>query len=440
MPIATIPTVNDAQFADLAALIADAGLNGTSETALLTELCTRMVAFGMPLARVMVFIDTLHPLYGGHMYAWYGETDGATEGQEIRDGAQRDARRPAAPAGTKERRYLQPTDDEQIARWQRSPFYRMLETGDAMLRRRLTADGGAEFPISGDLYAEGMTDYLAIIDRFGADDVIGDMDCVYSSWISDHPGGFTDAQIDKLRRLTPFMALAMKSAMLMRISRTLVETYLGRDPARRIFKGSITQGASASLETVLWFSDLHDYTRISDRAPPDQIIPLLDDYADAIISTIYEHGGDVLKLVGDGTLAIFTGADRSEACRSALTAARVALGRVVDLKQRRIASDLPATDMYLGLHVGEVIYGNVGSRERLDFTVVGPAVNEVSRIAAMCRLVDQPVLMSSVFAAALGPERDRLVSVGRYALRGVGRPQDLFTLDGLTAPGSDMSR
>ncbi|MGH6991289.1 MAG: adenylate/guanylate cyclase domain-containing protein, partial [Stellaceae bacterium] len=226
----------------------------------------------------------------------------------------------------------------------------------------------------------------------------------------------------------------IKSAMLMRIARTLVETYLGRDPAIRVLKGSIMRGTSASLEAVLWFSDLHDYTRISDRARPDQIIPLLDDYADTIISAIYGQGGDVLKLVGDGTLAIFTAEDRGDACRAALTAARTALSGVKELKQRRLASDLPATDMYLGLHVGEVVYGNFGSRERLDFTVVGPAVNEVSRIAAMCRLVDQPILISSAFAAAIGSERDQLVSVGRYALRGVGLPQDLFTLDGPFVP------
>ncbi len=432
--------MDDAQIANLAAWIADAGLNGLSETALLTELCTRFVALGMPVTRVNVFIDTLHPIYGGHSYVWQGEANHATAGQEIRDGVQRSARRPAsAPPGANEHRYTQPVDDDQVARWQRSTFYRLIESGDVLLRRRLMADSGAEFSVLGELYASGMTDYVAIINRFGADVVIGDMDCVYSSWITDRPGGFADAQVDMLRRLTPFLALAIKSAMLMRISRTLVETYLGRDPARRVLKGSIMQGASASLEAVLWFSDLHDYTRISDRARPDQIIRLLDDYADAIISTIYEQGGDVLKLVGDGTLAIFTAEDRGDACRSALTAARTALYRVSDLKQRRLASDLPATDMYLGLHVGEVIYGNFGSRERLDFTVVGPAVNEVNRIAAMCRLVDQSVLISSAFAAALGSDRERLVSVGRYALRGVGRPQDLFTLDGLGTSAPDAA-
>ena len=162
---------------------------------------------------------------------------------------------------------------------------------------------------------------------------------------------------------------------------------------------------------------------------PNEIIPFLNDYAETVISAIHGEGGDVLKLIGDGTLAMFAGEDRTAGCRAALAAAHKAFGQIEELKQRRNASGLPATDLYLGLHLGEVVYGNFGSRERLDFTVVGPAVNEVSRIAGMCRLVDQPILASSAFFAALGPEQNRLVSVGRYALRGVAQAQDLFTLE-----------
>ena len=156
---------------------------------------------------------------------------------------------------------------------------------------------------------------------------------------------------------------------------------------------------------------------------------LLDDYADAIISAIHEQGGDVLKLIGDGVLAIFPAEDRTRACEAALAAAVDARQSVAEVNRSRSAEVLPTTDMYLGLHIGTVFYGNIGSKERLDFTVVGPAVNEVSRIATMCRTVDQPLLVSSAFAAALSESRNRLVSVGRYALRGVGQAQDLFTLD-----------
>jgi len=137
----------------------------------------------------------------------------------------------------------------------------------------------------------------------------------------------------------------------------------------------------------------------------------------------------VLKLIGDGVLAIFPAQDRARACAAALDAANEAREAVAALNARRSAEGLPATDMYLGLHLGVVFYGNIGSKERLDFTVVGPAVNEVARIAAMCRSVDQPILMSSAFTASVAEERRRFASVGRYALRGVGKPQELFTLD-----------
>jgi len=136
----------------------------------------------------------------------------------------------------------------------------------------------------------------------------------------------------------------------------------------------------------------------------------------------------VLKLIGDGVLAIFPVAERARACAAALAAAARARTSIATLNRGRIAQGLPNTEMYLGLHVGEVFYGNIGSKDRLDFTVIGPAVNEVSRIASMCRSVDQPVLLSSAFAEAIG-EQHRFVSVGRYALRGVGRPQELFTPD-----------
>jgi len=398
--------MDDAQFAELAVWISNAGLSGQDEAAMVTEFCTRVVAHGMPLVRAGVVIDTLHPIHSGRAYSWQ-----------------------AAKGETTASEYGPVNEGEALARWQRSAFYHLLETGSPALRRRLSKDSGAEFPLLGELYASGMTEYVAVIDRFGADAVIGEMDCLYSSWVTNAPQGFTEAQTAALRRLTPCLALAIKSATLVRIAKTLVETYLGRDPGRRVLKGSIARGISSSIEAVLWYSDLHDYTRICDQARPDEIIPLLNDYAEIVISAIHDEGGDVLKLIGDGTLALFTANDRASACRSALAAASKTLDRIDELKQRRIASGLPATDLYLGLHLGEVVYGNFGSRERLDFTVVGPAVNEVSRIAGMCRLVDQPILASAAFFAALGPEQNRLASVGRYALRGVGQPQDLFTLD-----------
>ena len=235
------------------------------------------------------------------------------------------------------------------------------------------------------------------------------------------------AKSRRFERIAPYLALAIKSVSLARMTATLMETYLGRDAGQRVLGGRIVRGIAEQIDAVVWFSDLRGFTRITDTAP-EQVIPLLNDYSDAIFLAIHEHGGDVLKLIGDGTLAIFTAADRMHACSAALSAAIAARQGVAELKKRRAADGKPVTDMYLGLHVGKVFYGNVGSRERLDFTVIGPAVNEASRIAAMCRSIDQPVLMSAAFAD-VGDIKRRLVSVGRYALRGVSHPQELFTLD-----------
>ena len=406
--------MNEAVFAEVSAWLTQAGLTGTAELDIVTGFCDRCVAAGLPLARTMVLIDTLHPVHEGRLFRWgdpkqsplleYGRTspDGLAAGG------------------------FDPKDVAAAERWRNSPFYRLLQTGESLLRRRLTAKT-EEFSWLSDLFADGMTDYVAMISRFAADGTIGEMDGVYSSWATKAPGGFSDSQIAALERLVPYLALAIKSVSLTRMTGTLMETYLGRDAGQRVLKGRIVRGIADRLDAVVWFSDLRGFTRITDTAP-EQVIPLLNDYADAIVSAIDEHGGDVLKLIGDGTLAIFTAEDRTHACSAALSAAIAARERIAELNKRRQADGKPTTEMYLGLHVGEVFYGNVGSRERLDFTVIGPAVNEASSIAAMCRSVDQPVLMSSAFANVDGI-KECLISVGRYALRGVAHPQELFTFD-----------
>jgi adenylate cyclase len=396
--------MKDSQVDRLVAWITEAGLAGLDESAILTGLCDHLSTAGVPLARANVVIDTLHPVYQGRAFTWKRENMETSLTEYGRSQERKD-------------------------RWERSPFYRLELSGEQILKRRLTAETIPEFPIFADLKTEAITDYIAMANRFAAEGVVGPMDCVYSSWATDAPHGFDDSIVGDFQRLTPSFALAMKSASLSRIAGTLVETYLGRDAGRKVLAGSIKRGITDRIDAVLWFSDLRNYTRISDSAEPEQIIPLLNEYADAILSAIHDCGGDVLKLMGDGTLAIFTGADRASACHGALAAAEAARNAVAVVNRRRADANLPITDMYLGLHVGEVFYGNIGSRERLDFTVVGPAVNEVSRIAGLCRSVDQPLLVSSAFASAIGEPNKLLVSVGRYALRGVGKPQDLYTFD-----------
>jgi adenylate cyclase len=408
--------MEEAFFTATAMWLTEAGIAGTPEADIITGFCDRCVAAGVPLGRSAMFIDTLHPVHEGRLYQWdHGAAD-----LRLLEYGRTDPDALAASGGT-------PGDSEALTRWRRSPFYQMLQTGEPMFRLRLNATAVKEYSLLPDWFAAGFTDYVAIICRFAPEGIIGEMDGVYMSWATSVAEGFSDQHIAAFGRLAPSLALAFKAAALQRMTRTLMETYLGRDAGQRVLSGRIVRGMSERIDAVIWFSDLRGFTRITDAAP-EQVIPLLNDYADVIVSAIHERGGDVVKLMGDGVLAIFTAEDREHACTAALAAAIAARDEVAELKKTRKAAGQPVTDMYLGLHVGEVFYGNIGSHERLDFTVIGPAVNEASRIAAMCRSADQPLLVSAAFAE-VGDIKNRLVSVGRFALRGVSHSQELFTLD-----------
>jgi adenylate cyclase len=383
------------------------GLAGLPEPDLLQGFCERARACGLPLSRALMIIDTLHPIYEGRAFRWrlagldgervveYGRTDEGGEAAE---------------------------------NWQRSPFYALFTSGAEELRRR-TDTGAAEFPVLGTMHAEGERDYFALVHRFASSSV-GEMDCVYSQFSTQREEGFSDEELGAIRRLAPPLALAVKCASLGRIAETLAKVYLGRDAGQRVLDGRMVRGRADRVSAVLWFSDLRGYTTISDAAPPDEIIPLLNDYAEVVISAVQNAGGDVLKLMGDGTLAMFLADEPAAACACALAAERSLRARLAELNARRAAEGRPVTSIYLGLHIGDVFYGNIGSQDRLDFTVVGPAVNEATRIASMCRSVDRHMVMSSDFAeAAPAGERESFVSVGRFALRGVGRAKELFTID-----------
>jgi adenylate cyclase len=387
--------------------LTEAGLAGKSETALLDGFCQRALDAGLPIARAAIIIDTLHPVHEGRAFFWHRE---AGQGPALVE-------------------YGPTTEGEAAENWHHSVFFHLLESGGSLFRVRFHAGETTVFATIAQLREEGMNDVAAMITRFPRSGAIGEMDSLYSYWATDRPHGFDDQHIEAIGRLIPLLALAVKCVSLARIAGTLVETYLGRDAGRRVLNGRIRRGVADRISAVLWYSDLRGFTRITDQSAPEQIIPLLNSYAEAVISAIHGNGGDVLKLIGDGTLAIFTATTAEEACCSSIAAHDALRERVAQLNQSRTRDSLPITDVYVGLHIGEVFYGNIGSDERLDFTVVGPAVNEVARIAAMCRSVERNVLLSQAFADAMASERRRLVSVGRYALRGVERPQDLFTLD-----------
>lgn len=398
--------MNPGERETLVSWVNSAALEGIALRELLAGFCTRLLGAGVPLSRAVLGVDTLHPTLDGYFFEWRPQQEDVRQVDYSRDQAA-----------------------QEVDRWRQSPFHRLHETGEQSLRRRIErGEGLDEFPVIPELRADGVSDYFCLRHRFG-NPSLGDIDAVYSSWTTRVPRGFTDDHIAALETLIPALAVAVKAASYGQIARNLAETYLGREIGRRVLAGEIDRGKAERIEAVVWFSDLASYTRITDTNPPDVIIPLLNDYAEAVVDAIHSMKGEVLKFIGDGVLALFRSPSNEESCRRALAAVLDARRRVAAVNERRTAHNAPVTSVYLGLHLGEVFFGNIGSADRLDFTAVGPAVNETSRVVAMCRSLDQEVLVSADFAANAGDARARLISVGRYALRGVSRPQELFTLD-----------
>jgi adenylate cyclase len=403
---------------DLMNWLVGQGLTGLPENEMLRGFCERCRTGGLDLSRVIVFIDTLHPIYEGRGFRWNDVETNEADSFE----------------------YGSSSQGETAQNWRRSVFHYMLENGHDEFIVDLGDGASLKFGMIGDLADGGHRHLLAFVHRFGEAGTLGQMDCFYSYWVTRRNHGFSERELSALRDLVPVLGLAIKSAQQVDIARTLGRVYLGRDASEKVLRGRISRGVTERISAVLWFSDLRGSTAISESIAPDEIIPFLNDYAQASIEAIHEAGGDVLKLIGDGVLAMFTGEDMTEARRAALRAEHRFRLNMKAVNKKRSAAGQPVTSAYVGLHVGEVFYGNIGSEDRLDFTVVGPAVNEVSRIASMCRSVDRATLVSSEFRADLDTAGRRyLVSTGRYVLRGIGRAQDLYTLDPDVASNEAMT-
>ncbi|HMM91212.1 adenylate/guanylate cyclase domain-containing protein [Bradyrhizobium sp.] len=384
------------------------GLTGTPENDLVRGFCERCCAEGLHVSRGMVFIDTLHPIFEGRGFRWNDAETNESDAFE----------------------YGSTNEGEAAEAWRSSIFYHMLENGQQELPMDLADGGTNRFKFVNELADKGHRHLVAYVHQFGEAGAMGQMDCVYSYWVTRRDEGFGAQGLAALRDLVPVLGLAIKSAAQADITKTLGRVYLGRDTAEQVLRGRMTRGVTERINTVLWFSDLRGSTAISESIDPGEIIPFLNDYAQASIDAIHDAGGEVLKLIGDGVLAMFTDENMAKAKRAALRAEHRFRRNMRTVNARRAAEGRPVTSAHVGLHEGEVFYGNIGSDDRLDFTVVGPAVNEVSRIASMCRTVDRELLMSSAFRNGLDAAgRNYLVSTGRFALRGIGRAQDLYTLD-----------
>jgi adenylate cyclase len=377
------------------------GLQTAEFEPLFAGFCDRLAALGVPVLRGHVAMRTLHPEIRAMGYSW----------------------RPGAAIESSAMNYSQ----ESSAAFIGSPFKWLIESGQGAMRRSLAPDADLEFPLLGRFRDEGATDYYARVIGFGfGRDVL--QEGLITSWTTAREGGFGETDIAVLDRLLPRLALALKSTIAFQFSVNLLDVYVGGDAGRRILRGTIRRGSTEVISAVVFFADLQGFTAAADAAPGDAVVGMLNDYFDCLVPPVVARGGQVLKFIGDGLLAVFAlDAEQGDECTRALTAAREALERTRALNERRAASGRPYLPLHIALHTGDVHYGNIGSSGRLDFTVIGPAVNEASRIEALCGETGHALLVSERFAQDPAC-RGALRPVGEFALRGVPRTQTLYTV------------
>jgi len=381
--------------AEIAAWLAGPAHRIDRTAELFDEYCWRVVAAGIPLLRVTCHVGTIHPQFTGFSVQWWrqrGLTTDVALLHEVRD----------TPA------------------FQNNTIRRAIEFGET-IRRRIATLAAFDFPVLHDLKEEGATDYIAMPLQGPSGRRIA------VTYATDRPGGFSDADIAELTRLSELLAVHIVMHGRARLARNLLGAYLGPRTGSRVLDGHVRRGPGEEIRVVIWLSDLRGFTERSDRLPGERMISVLNAFFDAQAAAIARHDGEILKFMGDGLLAIFPVEDvllTGYAARNALEAACEAVAAVKNLARDPLLAGEPPLDMAVALHIGPVVYGNIGAADRLDFTVIGPAVNLASRIETVAKQLGRNVVVSEEFAAAI--EERGLKPIGRHRLRGLAGEHLLY--------------
>ncbi|TFV73572.1 adenylate/guanylate cyclase domain-containing protein [Bradyrhizobium frederickii] len=362
------------------------------------QMCIRLQQAGIPLKRATLHVQINHPQWLGARMIWSDGMKGAEIARVDYDVRER---------------------SEYIG----SPANEIHE-GAAELRENLERDPalGRKHALYDEMRANGLTDYIAwpLYHTLGKRHIV--------TFATDRPGGFDPAHIAALKKLLPVLALVSEIRIKNRLARTLLETYVGSHAGELILAGATRRGTGTTVRAAIMICDLRDFTKISDNWPRDDVIDLLNDYFDAMSEPIARHGGEILKFIGDGLLAIFPLQDPN-ACANLLHAVTEARLAMAALNERNNATDRAPLNYGIGVHVGDVMYGNIGSASRLDFTVIGPAVNMASRLEALTKQLGRKVLLSRDFAELVQPKFE-LEHVGKHEVRGFSDPIELFAYHG----------
>ena len=373
---------------------------------LVRGLCVQIIALGLPLCRLKLHIRTLHPQFLGVSYTWTRGVDELAEFNATYAILNQDC-------------------------YRSSPFRAILDEGVGGFRRRLDVlDVVLDYPILEEFRAEGATDYVAM------PIVFSDGRRSALAFSGDRPGGFTTSELELISDMLLVLSRLIEVHASRRTAQTILKTYLGRVSGERVLNGLIRRGDSEDIDAVIWFSDLRNSTRLADVLPGRAFLQLLNDYFEAVAGAVLSHGGEVLRYVGDALLAIFplgnAGSSWLEgdlpaaaACKRALAAAREAITRMAAFNATRAERGEPPLHFGIALHVGAVMYGNVGVEQRLEFTVVGAAANVAARLETMCKILERPLVISADLARLVD---EPLVSLGFHALDGVSEPNEVHTL------------
>ncbi|WP_194464082.1 adenylate/guanylate cyclase domain-containing protein [Bradyrhizobium sp. CCBAU 53340] len=358
------------------------------------EMCIRLQQAGIPLKRSTLHVRIQHPQWLGARIMW---SDGMREAEIGR------------------------VDFDVMGRpeYIGSPANEMFD-GATEVREKLEQDPalGRKHALYAEMREKGLTDYVAwpLYHTLGKRHLI--------TFATDRPGGFDDSHIAALKNVLPVLALVSEIRIKNRLARTLLETYVGTHAGELILAGATRRGTGTTVRAAIMICDLRDFTKISDNWPRDDVIDLLNDYFDAMSDPIARHGGEILKFIGDGLLAIFP-LDQPNACANLLRAVTEARQAMAALNERNTSTGRAPLNYGIGVHVGDVMYGNIGSTTRLDFTVIGPAVNMASRLEALTKQIGKKVLLSRDFAELVDREFE-LERVGKHAVRGFSEPIELF--------------
>lgn len=366
----------------------------------------RLVAARLPLHRASLHIGTLHPQLFGYAWNWNSD-DGFCDEVKVDEAALS-------------------TDA-----YQRNPLFRVIERGERFRGRTDKPDAVREIPLLSELASQGITEYAAVPLRAGGD-------CHNAAtFATKQAGGFSEKQFSEIGRYLRLLALHVQRHIAVRISENVVNTYLGAAAGDRVLRGSIKRGSGAQIEAIIWASDLRGFTDLADKLDGREMIPVLNEYFDRLAGSVLAHGGEVLKYIGDGLLAVFPFSEfgsEQVAAEAALSAARSAL-EALD----RLSGDerqLPDVNGWrplrtgIALHRGAVFFGNVGAPERLDFTVIGRAVNAVSRVEGLSKSLGRSILITQPVADLLDCPLD---SLGEHALRGLSEPISIFAPKALSS-------